>query len=203
MAMTELVALMRNTNGYSLTLFKKQKTLLNKCIVCKQYMSSQKWSVILEEYVKQTLSIKSKKNNTSGDGYKNNINIEIKVSLGSKTGVLNYVQIRPDHDIHLYLLIGYDLFANILGKVHVIAIPSNKLYELIPTYGSYAHGTIKKLGRITRQNIKGRNCEYALRPNPQKRKENDKHYDLWTKLLECEIDFSVTQFDKVLDDLYK
>ena len=90
-----------------------------------------------------------------------------------------------------------------MGNVHVIAIPSNDLYELIPTYGSYAHGTIKKLGRITSKNMKGRNCEYALRPNPQKRKENDKNYDLWTELLKYEIEFSVTQFDKVLDDLYK
>ena len=77
-----------------------------------------------------------------------------------------------------------------------IMIPSSDLYSLIPTHGGYAHGTVEKLGKISVSNIKGRNCEYALRPNMYSDKPT-KSAVLWSKLLkykkqEKEINYILT-----------
>lgn len=112
-------------------------------------------------------------------------------------GCLNYisfVQIRPDHNIDYYILISYNLYdtSSKIGKAFVFKIPSNSLYELIVKYGGYAHGTCKQLGKITIHNIKGRNCEYALRCDPNKKK--GKNYDIWKELLKYEVDYINKEF---------
>jgi acetone carboxylase gamma subunit len=43
-------------------------------------------------------------------------------------------------------------------------IPSLSMKTLIEHYGSYAHGTIKKQGLITKDNIENNDYEYCLRP---------------------------------------
>ena len=178
---------LRNKNEYK-DLCRNEKNLLNKCILCKYYMTSQEWATEMEKFIKNQLNIENKINEISGDGHKNNKNIEIKVSFGSKDGQFNIVQIRPDHNIDYYLFVGYNLFVEDLGKTYVLYIPSEELYKLLPKYGGYSHGTKRKFSEITSENIKGRNCEYSLRANPNKRKST-KTRELWDELLKYEIDF--------------
>jgi hypothetical protein len=160
----------------------KEQNIVRKCLLCKYYLSSNEWSVLLEKHIKELFKISKSVNNTSGDGCSmNNLNIEIKVSLGTKDGTMNFVQLRPDHDINYYLLLAYDVSVENYGKVYWFLCKPDDLYELLPTYGGYAHGSIERLGKITKDNIKGRNCEYALRPNPYK---NGKPKQLWDLMIE-------------------
>lgn len=171
---------------------KEEKNILRKCILCRSYLSSNQWAPIMEEHIMEIFGIRKKKNNTSGDGNTNkNFNIEIKVSLGTDNGQVNFVQIRPDHDVDYYILLVYNLHEEQLGKVHWFLCKSQELYHLIPEYGGYAHGTTEKLGKITLDNIHGRNCEYCLRPNP-KAKETTKPKLLWNRMVEL---FEVSEED--------
>jgi len=168
----------------------QEKRLLEKCILCKYYLSSQQWGPLLERFIKDKFSIRRAANITSGDGLSpNGFNIEIKVSLGNNVGKLNFVQIRPDHNINFYLFLVYNIFEGEKGSIHWLLCPSIQLYELLYTYGSYAHGTVSKLGKINHENIFGRSCEYALRPN-LKGKESSKGKILWNIMCEK---FNVTE----------
>ena len=79
-----------------------------------------------------------------------------------------------------------------LGKAYVFKVPSEDLYELVIEYGGYAHGTCEKLGKITKDNIKGRNCEYALRCNPNSKKGNS--FELWKQLKKYETEYIAEKF---------
>lgn len=173
---------------------KNEQDLLNKCILCKQFLSSNEYGPELENYLKKRLNINKAIDAISGDGCKNNKNIEIKVSLGDNQGKLNYVQIRPDHTVDFYLFLAYNLLEGELGNVHLMLVPSNKVYELIPEYGGYAHGTVDVLGEINSQNIFGRNCEYALRPNPNKN-DGTKPKKLWEELYKYKVPLSEDMFN--------
>jgi hypothetical protein len=182
--MNDLVSIvkeMRNPVDY-LKVCKEEKDTLRKCVLCRKYLSSNQWSVLLEGYIKEKFKIKKAENEVSGDGISSlGKKIEIKVSLGGLDGGLNFVQIRPDHQIDYYLFLGYNLFEDELGKVYWFLCPSTQLYKLIPEYGGYAHGTISKLGKISHENLCNRNCEYSLRPNPNKNK-GCKSRELWDKM---------------------
>lgn len=146
-----------------------ENNILYKCIYCKKYLSATQWSPLLEDYIKTKFSLKKPVNNTSGDGCsKNNKNIEIKVSLGDTKGNFNFVQIRPDHDVNFYILMCFNVYEDELGKIYWFLCPADKLYNLLPKYGRYAHGTTEKFGKITLDNLFGHNYEYALRPQPAK-----------------------------------
>ena len=156
-----------------------EHNLLYKCIYCKKYLSSNQWGALLETHIKKLFLLKTPINHVSGDGCSlNSKNIEIKVSLGDLKGQFNFVQIRPDHEIDYYVFMCYNVFDDELGKIHWFLCPSNKLYELLPKYGGYAHGTIQKFGKIEMTNIHGHNYEYAIRPNAIK------NTHLWNKLIE-------------------
>lgn len=177
--LASLVSSMRQgTNFYEQC--QKETDTLTKCILCKRYLSSNQWSIMLETHIKTKFNIGRPINNVSGDGCSNckKLNIEIKVSLGAANGQMHFVQIRPDHKVDFYILLAYNVFEDTLGKVHWFLCKTEDLYQLIPEYGGYAHGTIEKLGKITLDNIHGRNCEYALRPNPQA-KQGTKPRKLW------------------------
>lgn len=155
--------------------------LLKQCILCKKYLSSQQWSNILENKVKKIFNIHDKLNNTSGDGFVNKNNIEIKISLGDTNGTFNFVQIRPGHSINYYLFLIYNVFETKLGKIYWFLIPSDDISVLLEKYGSYAHGTIKKMGVISSQSInENTNYEYSLRPNPITK---DKKKQLWNEMM--------------------
>lgn len=161
--------------------------LTDICILGREYLSPQGTS--MESIIKQHLNIGPKIDETSGDGCKNNINYELKVSIHSINSKLNFVQIRPDHNVQYYILIGYNMYDPIdqnKGKGYIFKVPSDNMYDLIIKYGGYAHGTKKVLGdTITLENLKGRNCEYALRCNPNSKKGKD--YILWNELLKYEV----------------
>jgi hypothetical protein len=116
-----------------------------------------------------------------GDGKYNENFIEIKVSLGGQNrNKFNYVQIRPSHDVEYYILTAYYLdWSNIIdnGELFIFLIKKPNMINLLEKYGSYAHGTIKQLGKISKESIlNSSNVEYALRPT-----YGD---DLWSNLLE-------------------
>ena len=149
------------------------------CLLSKLKLSSQASSPLLERWIKHRLGFLPAQNETSGDGlYYNKITLlstttEIKVSLGTKTNEdYNFVQIRPDHDIDTYLFLTYNMKDN---KCLWFDIPSADVYELLPEYGGYAHGTLKVNGKITPGNLFGKGYEYALRPscNPRQKKKNE------------------------------
>lgn len=172
---------------FNINLIKKEEDLLKKVILCKYYLTAPSFGPLLEAYIKTKYKIKSAVDCVSGDGCKDGKNIEIKVSLGDKQGQLNYVQIRPDHNIDYYILLAYNMYEKTtdseldIGNVYIIKIPSSDLYELIPTYGGYAHGTILKHGKITKETMYGRNLEFALRPNPNQSTRTKSHR-LWLEL---------------------
>ena len=178
----EMVSEMRMKNEF-FKICEEEKDILKKCVLCRYNLSSNQWSVLLEKYVKTLYNI-NKSSCTEGDGCSlNGLNVEIKVSLGAENGQLHFVQIRPDHNVDYYLMLAYNLHENALGKVYWLLAKSNDLYDVIPEFGGYAHGTIEKLGRITNDNLKGRNCEYALRPSPTASIRN-KSRKLWETMLE-------------------
>jgi hypothetical protein len=170
---------------------KNQNTLLAKCIIARKYLSPQ--STDVETICKIDLKINDPIDETSGDGHKNGNNYEIKSSIHGNESKLNFVQIRPDHNIDYYIFIAYNLHTNnATGQAYIFKVPSNVVCELIVLYGGYAHGTIGVLGQITNDNIKGRNCEYALRCNPNTKKGNS--FELWKKLKEYEVEYNAENF---------
>ena len=166
---------------------KQTNTLTEKFILLRHAVNPQ--STIPEAMIMKDLGIGTPINNTSGDGHKNGANYELKFSLHTKNGGFNFVQIRPDHTVDYYLMGGYNLFEGDIGRAYICKVPAEVVYELLPKYGGYAHGTVGKLGKITCENIKGRNCEYALRPNPNAKK-NTKAKKLWDIIMKYEIDYS-------------
>ena len=167
-----------------------ERTILAKCIKARKYLKPQ--STVFEKIVKKDLEIGDKVDNTSGDGIKNGVNYEIKCSLWSKKSDFNFIQIRPDHNVQYYIFIGYNLFEGEYGEVYVFKIPSKKIYKLIIKYGGYTHGSKTKLGEITKDTLKGRNCEYALRVNPNIKKGNK--YKLLKKMLKYRVEYDKSIF---------
>lgn len=156
---------------------------LVKCIVAKLHLSSNEYGPIFEKYIKNIFSLDKPPDKTSGDGCINGMNIEIKVSLGDNSGKFNIVQIRPDHSVHYYIIFAYNIHERKYGKVYWFLIPVPEIYDIVIEYGDYAHGTKEKCGQITKDNMFGRNFEYAIRPNPNS-SENTKQRKLWNALLQ-------------------
>ena len=168
----------KDAEGKIFEQIQNSKTLCEKCILVREYINPQ--STLMEKVIKTDLEIGPTPNETSGDGSKNGKNYEIKFSAHDKNSKFNWVQIRPDHTVDYYIFIGYNLFEEEFGKAYNFKIPAEDLYQLVIEYGGYAHGTCKELGAITKENFKGRNCEYALRINPNAL--GKKSTELWTKL---------------------
>ena len=151
--LNKIVESMRVQNKY-VEICKREEDLLHKCILCRYYLSSNQWSLLLESHIKNLFNIEKAKDSTSGDGIsRNGMNIEIKVSLGSDNGRINFVQIRPDHKIDYYLFLVYNLYTENIGSIHWLLCDSNELYKLLPEYGGYAHGSILQHNAITLENI--------------------------------------------------
>lgn len=167
-------------------LIQEEPDLTNKCIYCREYLPAQ--STDMETIMKKDLRIGPPINATSGDGCKNNIHYEIKYSGHSKMSQLNFVQIRPDHNVDYYIFVGYNMYDDMVkGKAYIFKIPSHIVYDLVVKFGGYAHGTVGQLGKITYDNLKGRHCEYALRCNPNVKKGKNKL--LWDELLKYETEY--------------
>ena len=157
----------------------KAKTFRDAAIIAKSELSPQAAATPLESWVKARLGITPALNETSGDGVYQGRAVELKQTLGGKTGsALNFVQMRPDHDIEEYILTHYDIFND---DTTWLRVPAGAMNNLIVEYGGYAHGTIKALGPITADTLKGRNCEYCLRPCSQ---GTGKKRELWDHMLQ-------------------
>lgn len=174
----------------------KQKTLTGKCIMARNYLSPQ--STDFETICKKDLFIGDPTSKTSGDGQKNGVNYEIKTSIHANKSNINFVQIRPDHEVDYYLFIAYNMYETEdssltnFGRARIFKIPSNNVYDLIVRYGGYAHGTLGQLGTITPHNMTGRNCEYALRCDPNAKK--GKSFDLWNEYIKYEVEYCPDNF---------
>ncbi len=177
---------MRNPEDV-LSICSKEIDIVKKCALCRYYLSSQKWSILLEHYIKNIFDLNDRISNLHGDASISNKSIEIKVSLGtgdSKRYSFNYVQLRPSHNIDMYIFVAYNLYYGECGKVHFFLINKSDMENLICEFGTYAHGSKKELGKITSHSIIADKREYALRP-----KLNDK---LWARLM---------LYDKSADDI--
>lgn len=188
---TQMKLIDSNDKKYILDKIDNEKTLTGKCILARNFLTPQ--SSDLEAICKKDLGIDNALNSTSGDGHKNGNNYEIKSSVHAKKSKINFVQLRPDHDIDYYIFIAYSMYENdTLGNAHIFKIPSQNVYDLIVRFGGYAHGTCEILGKITPDNIKGRNCEYALRCDPNAKK--GKSYDIWNEFMKYKVEYSPDNF---------
>lgn len=144
---------------------------------------------LVENFIKVKYNMK--KNNASsckGDLKHKDDNYEIKVSCGGKNhNKFNFVQLRMNHNCDYIFTAFYLDFKNIdnLGELFIFKLKKKDLKQLIKNFGSYAHGTVQKLGPITEKDLDNpkNNKEYALRP-----KYNDR---CWNELLKFRIDESL------------
>lgn len=149
----------------------KELSLKNAHVYCVvNNLSAQKFGPLIELYMIETYGFK--KNSSTqciGDCVKHDENYEIKVSLGgAHHNRFNYVQIRLSHGIAYYILTAYHLtFENLEneGELYIFKVPKKNMKELILTFGSYAHGTIKEHNQITIESLDDptNTKEYALR----------------------------------------
>tara|TARA_B100001059_G_C17790577_1_gene559899 strand:+ start:82 stop:747 length:666 start_codon:yes stop_codon:yes gene_type:complete len=155
-------------------------TLAEKCAFVRRFLSPN--STMMEQMVKRDLGIADALDNTSGDGIKNNTTYEIKCSVHDRVSTFNWRQIRPDHNIDFYILIGYNLNEGQLGRAYNFKIPSAELYSMVVDYGGYSHGSKRgQLPDITFDNMKGHLREYSLSINPNT-KHKAKRQQFWDRL---------------------
>lgn len=168
----------------------KQETLKDAHIYCKMNnLTGQESGPLIETYMKNKFNMK--KNDPSaciGDlcikTEEESKNVELKISNGGKdNNKFNYVQLRMNHNCD-YIFTAYYLdYTNLnqTGELFVFYLKKNNIKELIMKYGTYAHGTIKKLGKISKNDLNNNSNikEYALRP-----KYGDK---CWNDLLKFRI----------------
>jgi hypothetical protein len=159
-----LVSQLRTTSNEKIkTDIRNETNMKYKCILSKYHLSSQQWSTLLEEEFKKYYKWYKKKDEISGDAVTKKLNnVEIKISLGSNDNKFNFVQIRPNHNIDYYLFVIYDLNKDEMTKY---IIDKSEIINLILKKGEYSHGTIKRQGRITLDNIINNKYEYSLRFN--------------------------------------
>ena len=165
----------------------KQETVKDAHMYCKLHqLSGQVSGPLIEYYIKQKYNMqKNSASSCTGDLCHNDANIEIKVSNGGQdNNKFNYVQLRMNHECE-YLLTAYYLdYSNLdnFGELYIFKLNKSQLKTLILKYGAYAHGTIKKLGKITKEDLDDttNDKEYSLRP-----KYEDK---CWKELLPYRIE---------------
>jgi len=163
-----------------LNIVQRCTTLTEKCAFVRRYLSPN--STTMEHMVKHDLGIQDARDKTSGDGLKNATTYEIKCSVHDRASTFNWRQIRPDHNIDFYILIGYNLRACHLGRAYIFKVPSDKLYQMVVDYGGYSHGSKEgQLPDITLENMKGHLREYSLSINPNS-KHKAKRQQFWDTL---------------------
>jgi hypothetical protein len=149
-------------------------------------LSGQVSGPLIENYIKNKYNmIKNNASSCSGDLLCNEINFEIKVSTGGKeNNKFNYVQLRINHTCEYILTAYYLSYENVHnnGELFIFRLNKENIKRLILKYGGYAHGTVHKLGEITKEDLddETNDKEYAIRP-----KYGDK---CWNELLQFRID---------------
>jgi hypothetical protein len=158
-------------------------TLKDAHVYCVLYgVSAQQYGPLLERFIRTNFNyVKNNAKECTGDCSKDGKNSEVKVSIGGAThSKFNFVQIRPAHDCHDYILTAYHLCRDNVadeGELYIFKMTKDTIKKLIVSHGGYAHGTIKEHGAITAETIEVEDVikEYALRPSI-----ND---DCWKALL--------------------
>lgn len=133
-------------------------------------LSAQKFGPLLEWYIIRTFGLaKNSASDCTGDCKVNDVNTEIKVSLGGQRhNKFNYVQIRVHHDVSHYLLTAFSLSAENVereGELFLYWIDHAAMMTLVLNHGTYAHGTKKTNGPIDADSLRDihNTKEYALR----------------------------------------
>jgi hypothetical protein len=172
---------------------KESKDLWEKCLIFRKFTSPQ--STDAEKLIRHDLKINKPLNNTSGDGIKNKVRYEIKVSIHDKKCNVNIRQIRPHHTVDFYIIVAFNLFEGEKGKAYILKIPAVEMYKLIANYGGYTHGTVDKNGAITLESIlNNKNLfEYSLSPEPNATK-GTKANRLWQEFLKYQVEYKEEQF---------
>ncbi len=168
----KLKQLLDNTNIRHKTEILKCDTLKSAHIYCKiNTLSGQETGPLIESYILSKYNLhKNSSSDCIGDAMCNNsTNLEIKVSTGGKEkNKFNYVQLRMNHNCEYLLTAYYIDYTNIdtLGELFVFRVSKPQMQDLILKYGSYAHGTIQKLGKITKEDLANplNDKEYVIRP---------------------------------------
>jgi hypothetical protein len=149
----------------------KCHSLKHAHIYCKlQKLSGQVTGPLIENYIKEKYNME--KNSASlciGDLKHNGVDIEVKVSTGGQSNnKFNYVQMRMNHCCEYLLTAYYIDYSNLEkeGDLYIFRLKKEHLREAIAQYGGYAHGTVKKLGPISMEDLLNvdNDKEYALRP---------------------------------------
>lgn len=150
----------------------KQVNLKYAHVYCKtNSLPGQVSGPLIENYIKNKYFMeKNKAKDCIGDlKTSDNTNIEIKISNGGKSNdKFNYVQLRLNHNCN-YILTAYHIHEknlNVCGELYIFKLDKEQLKKILLKHGSYAHGTIKKLGEINEETLNSPNNdkEYALRP---------------------------------------
>jgi hypothetical protein len=149
----------------------KENTLKSAHIYCKINNLNGPFSgILIEYYIENKFNvIKNKSSMRMGDFKYNNMNYEIKTSLGGKyNNKFNFVQIRLNQ-ICNYIFFAYYINKeniNNLGELFIFKFSSENIKQLIYKYGAYAHGTILKNGKITIESLNenANEKEYCIRP---------------------------------------
>lgn len=149
----------------------KKRGLKRAHIYCKnRNLSGQLLGVLIEHYIKTTYGmVKNKSSLCNGDLHHNETNFEIKASSGGgKHNKFNFTQLRMNHDCE-YILTAYYLShenAKTRGELFIFKLTKINMKTLIFEYGGYAHGTILKLGEMTKEDLDNptNDKEYAIRP---------------------------------------
>ena len=160
-----------------------------KCVLFRKYTSPQ--STDSEKLIRHDLNIGNPADTVSGDGMKNGVNYEIKVSIHDTKCKTNIRQIRPHHNVDFYIIMAFNVFGGDRGEAFVFKVPSEKIYDLVLEYGCYTHGTIKRNGVITAESIRDKTTdfEYSLSADPNA-PNNTKSKKLWLELLEYSVPYS-------------
>ena len=126
-------------------------------------MTAQSYGAAVEQKIIDGMGWTKDKSKTAGDALTpKGDRIEIKFSVANITGGTNYVQLRPHYTANKYLLVYYYPEED---RMEPFLLSKEDTIECILKYGGYAHGSIKKQGEITAENLSNNEYEYAIRPN--------------------------------------
>ena len=164
-----------------------------KCVLFRKYTSPQ--STDSEKLIRHDFSIGNPVDTVSGDGMKNGVNYEIKVSIHDTKCKTNIRQIRPHHNVDFYIIMAFNVFGGDRGEAHVFKVPSAKIYDLVLEYGGYTHGTVKRNGVITSESIRDKSTdfEYSLSANPNA-DSSTKSNKLWIELMKYSVPYKKEEF---------
>lgn len=158
------------------------------CVIAKTYLTPQSYGARIENFVRNFANLERAKDKHAGDSFviQNGVqkNIEIKTSIQAKNGGFNFIQLRPSHDVDIYVFLTYSIT---LDNTTWIVISEEDLIDILSEYGSYSHGTITKNGKIAETvRDKATHFEYSLNPNCHSR-ETLKPKKLWNALRKYEV----------------